>query len=527
MPTLSHVQFTKGSRLRQQSFDLCLILTTVALFYLAFPTGGYPSLTWLVLLPVLTALHNQNAYQAFMMGFLAALLGWLFSIWWVVPGLTAITYSHENLMIPLVLLYCCLCAIPYALACGLHIYLHWNRSIHGALLSALTLTALVNYSPQILPGNLAHALYSEPKLIQSADIGGVPLVFLVIHSIGFLLAYAVTMNKENSLKRIYAVGLALIIFTANYSYGHYRLNQEHTTSKAATKTLKVAMIQPNISVEHRTRQHWQLIAPDLMSMIATLTQSERLDLVILPELPTPVSYQYYDFDRMIINQSLNNTPLLYTAIEPMGETLEDTNGYFNTIELIVDKRVQQKYSKQVLLPFGEYLPLEETFPWMRSLFPYVPNYKAGKTDTLLTLKGNENSILALGLICYEAVFPDIVATNISAGGELLINTSNDAWFGKSAGQKVHLALSTFRSVEFRKTMIRTTNNGISVIIDPYGRQITSSKIAPHTRGYSVSTIKLFPRQSFFQQYPNLIKWLILVITAFAIVITLLIKKKGH
>ena len=509
----------------KQSLDLCLVLATVILFYLAFPTGGYSIVTWFVLFPVLISLKNQNTHQAFIIGFLAALLGWLFSIWWVVPGLSNITYSSPNLIIPFVLLYCCLSALPYALGCWLHVYLNWGKSIHGAFLSALSLTALVNYTPQILPGNLAHALYNEPKLIQSAHIGGVPLVFFIIHCVGFLMANAVTIDRSNRYKRVYSIVLALTVFSANYLYGDFRINQGDSANAGLTKNINVAMIQPNISIESRTREDWHQVAPEIMSMIYKVTQSEQVDLVILPELPVPVSFQYFDYDKTIINQSLSNTALLLTAIQPIGDEIDDKKGYYNTIELIVNKTVKQRYSKQLLVPFGEYLPFADTLPWLKSIFPYIPNYKQGETDTMFTLKTDEHSINAIPLICYEAVFPDIIGHNINAGGELLINTSNDAWFGKTAGQSVHLALSTFRSIEFRKNMIRATNNGISVIIDSYGRQIASSKITTHTRGYSVTTVNVSPKNSFYQQHPNMIKWLILIITAFGIVITLIFNLK--
>ena len=514
------IKLINKAKFWKQSCDLCLILTTVALFYLAFPTGGYSSVTWFALIPVLISLKNQNTRQAFIIGFLAALLGWLFSIWWVVPGLSDITYSSANLIIPFVLLYCCFSALPYAVVSWLHVYLNWGKSIHGAFLSALSLTALVNYTPQILPGNLAHALYDAPKLIQSADIGGVPLVFFIIHSVGFLLATAITLDKAKYYQRFGAIFLAIALFSTNYLYGDFRIKQGDSINTDTAKKLNVAMIQPNIAIKNRTREDWQQIAPDLMSMIYKVTQSEQVDLVILPELPVPVSFQYFDFDKAILNQSLAKKALLLTAIQPLAEESGDKKGFYNTIELIVNNDIQQRYSKQVLLPFGEYLPLADTFLWLKSVFPFVPNYKQGASDTLFTVKAKEHSIKVIPLICYEAVFSDIIRDNVKAGGELLINTSNDAWFGDTAGQKVHLALSTFRSIEYRKAMIRTTNNGISVIIDPYGRQIESSKITPYTRGYSVTTVSVLPSKSFYQQHPYMIKWLILIITAFGIVMTL-------
>jgi apolipoprotein N-acyltransferase len=523
------MQVKKKSRSEfwQQLPELLLILLTVALFYLAFPTGGYGYLAWFVLIPVFLALKNQNKRHAFSTGFLAATLGWILSIWWVVPGLSSITSSSPSLIVPLVLLYCCLSALPYALGAWFHVYLRCGKSVYGALLSALIFTILVNYTPQILPGNLAHALYEQPILIQSADIGGVPLVFFIIHSVSFLLANAITIGKSDRTQAICCVLLAISIFGVNYIYGNFKINQGDSAVHESVKTINVAMVQPNISIKNRTREDWQALAPELMELISGITQKEQVDLVILPELPIPISFQYFDFDTALFNQLATHTRLLLTAIQPVGDELGDNYGYFNTMELIDNKHPVQQYAKQVLLPFGEYLPFEEIFPWLRTIFPYAPNYKNGNGDVLFELPLQDQSIKVVPLICYEAVFPDIVGQGIKAGGELLINTSNDAWFGGSKGQSVHLALSTFRSVEYRKVMIRNTNNGISVIIDPYGRQIPSSKITPHTRGYSVTSLNIRPSESIYQQHPNIIKWLIFAFAAFGIIKAMRINIKNR
>ena len=386
---------------------------------------------------------------------------------------------------------------------------------------------MVNYTPQILPGNLAHALYDKPVFIQAADIGGVPLVFFIIHSVCFLLSNAITIDKEHNSQRIGCFLLAIAVFCANYSYGYLKINQSNTVPVEGVRDIKVAMVQPNISIENRTRKDWHDIAPDIMDMISEITETKHVDVVILPELPMPISFQYFEFDKNILKKSLSNTSLLLTAIKPLGEELEDSKGYFNTMEFITNNQLKQSYAKQVLLPFGEYLPFEDTLPWLRDIFPYTPNYKQGHANTLFELQLQDKSINVVPLICYEAVFSSIVGQGVYMGGDLLINTSNDAWFGESAGQRVHLALSTFRSIEYRKTLIRSTNNGISVIIDPYGYQIASSKIKPHTRGYSVTSLNIFQINSFYQQYPNVIKWLIFALSAFGIAMTISINIRNR
>jgi len=185
------------------------------------------------------------------------------------------------------------------------------------------------------------------------------------------------------------------------------------------------------------------------------------------------------------------------------------------MEFINNQEVKQDYAKQVLLPFGEYLPFEQQLPWLRKIFPFAPNYQAGKQSVLFTIKNSQgSSIKAIPLICYEAVFSDRVAIGIKEGGEFMINSSNDAWFNHPAGKRVHLALSLFRSIEYRQYLVRATNTGLSGVINPYGRFVKGSQIAADTQGYSVVEIAIDLQPSFYQQFPYLIKIIFLLLSLF-------------
>ncbi len=495
----------------KQFFDLLMVITTVALFYFAFPSGGFSHLTWFALVPVVIALNNNSGRNAFFLGLLAATLGWMCSIWWAVSGISEITSTPTNLVIPLVFIFCFLSALPYAVACWLHVRLKLGYSVMGAISSAVIFTVLVNYIPHILPGNLAHALYQKPLFIQFADLGGVPLVFFIIHCVNFLLANAITLIKINKHQSKGCFLLAVTLFFANIGYGQYRMAQSVAIDDNQRKTIHIAMLQPNIDIKHRTRNDWKTQQTILTPVLDEIEQNQRIDLVVFPEVPVPISYQYYPEDKLYFEKHLPSKVLLLTTIKPANNSFEGvTNkeaGYFNTMELITEKRLVQEYSKQVLLPFGEYIPFQKSMPWLKDLFPYAPNYKPGSQTTLLTLKNKDNDIKVIPLICYEAVFTDIVGNGVQKGGEILINSSNDDWFGDIAGKKTHYALSLFRTIEYRKHLVRTTNTGISGIITPYGRLLDSSKINDNILGYSVNKIDIQSITSFYSQYPNLIKYL--------------------
>ena len=360
---------------QQQTIDLALALSTVILFYLAFPSGGYAELTWLVIVPILIAIHGKPAKYAFKLVMLTATLGWIVSIWWVIPALADITLSPANIFIPFVFLFCVFAALPYGISAWLHCRYQMYNSIGGVLTSALILTILNNALPHLLPGNLAHALYLETELIQLASIGGVAIVFFIIHSTSFLIAYAFSHYRIEKRKSISAALFALAIIMSNTLFGNYSINAiTESVNKNSPGDLTVTLVQPNISIQHRTRADWQKISGDIKQLL-TKANTANTDLIIMPEVPVPISSTHYQFDKKLFNQAANETPLMLAAISPLNGD-KNLTSYFNTTELIANNDTQV-YKKQMLLPFGEYLPYEQEFPILRELFPNAPNYQPG------------------------------------------------------------------------------------------------------------------------------------------------------
>jgi len=125
----------------------------------------------------------------------------------------------------------------------------------------------------------------------------------------------------------------------------------------------------------------------------------------------------------------------------------------------------QYYDKEHLVPFGEYMPLEKWVPF-KQLVQAAGNFKPGVENRPLKLDG-----VALGmLICYEAIFPDLAQQQVERGANVLVNISNDAWFGNTSAPGQHLDLATMRAVEQGRWLVRCTNTGISAFIDPVGRK---------------------------------------------------------
>ncbi len=140
--------------------------------------------------------------------------------------------------------------------------------------------------------------------------------------------------------------------------------------------------------------------------------------------------------------------------------------FFNRAFLIgTDGELKASYDKRHLVPFGEYVPFGDLFPFISKLAQGAGDFKPGTSPA--PLKCGD---LALGmLICYEAIFPELAQERVAAGANVLVNISNDAWFGDSPAPRQHLDLSLLRAVEQGRYLIRATNTGVSAFIDPKGR----------------------------------------------------------
>ncbi len=141
--------------------------------------------------------------------------------------------------------------------------------------------------------------------------------------------------------------------------------------------------------------------------------------------------------------------------------------YFNTA-LLADKdgSIKGRYDKQYLLAFGEYLPFGDTFPILYDWSPNSSHFSSGTSLEPLPFGAHKISTL----ICYEDILPGFVNEMVQhADPDLLVNLTNDAWFGDSTEPWIHLALAKLRAVEHRRYLVRSTNSGVSALIDPVGR----------------------------------------------------------
>jgi len=170
-----------------------------------------------------------------------------------------------------------------------------------------------------------------------------------------------------------------------------------------------------------------------------------------------------------------NTPILYGGITWEYAGIEDggvEEVKYNTAVLLDEVgRVVDTYDKNYLLAFGEYIPFGDTFPELYNMFP-SGKFEAGTDVKVFDFKGFRLGVM----VCYEDILPKFTRRLADKDPNVIINVTNDAWFGKNSEPYLHLALATFRSIENRVSLVRSTNTGVSAIVSPTGELVQQTSL---------------------------------------------------
>jgi apolipoprotein N-acyltransferase len=177
--------------------------------------------------------------------------------------------------------------------------------------------------------------------------------------------------------------------------------------------------------------------------------------------------------------------------------------------------VALRYHKIRLVPFGEFVPLQPLLTlggrYGAKLVQQVADFSPGAEYAIADVGGAHVS----SFICYEAIFPDLVREFTARGADLLVNMTNDAWYGRTSAPYQHFAMAAFRAVENRKYLVRAANTGITAVVDPHGR--TLEKTALFERTTLVRDVPIVPGQTFYSRHGDVFAW---ACCAIALVLTL-------
>jgi apolipoprotein N-acyltransferase len=285
-----------------------------------------------------------------------------------------------------------------------------------------------------------------------------------------MLAIARLQKRTLPWKRAAIVGIPPLAVAL--VYGAIRIAQTDARVKDAPKA-RVGLVQANMSLLGKRREKNEGLRRHL-DLTRELENKGKLDLVVWSETSVMAPQNEDVAPAMYRAQFAASlgVPAIFGAV--LVREVNDVRGYvlFNSA-LLTDARgeVTGRYDKQFLLAFGEYLPFGEQFPSMYEISKNSGRFTPGKSLKPLPLGDHEIATF----ICYEDIIPSFVRSIVKSGNpDLLVNMTNDAWFGDTTEPWIHLALAKMRAIEHRRFFIRSTNSGVSAVIDPVGRVLATS-----------------------------------------------------
>ncbi|MBT8369822.1 MAG: apolipoprotein N-acyltransferase, partial [Desulfobacterales bacterium] len=329
-------------------------------------------------------------------------------------------------------------------------------------------------------GYLGHSQYSRLQLIQISDILGVyglsALIALANGTIFISLLYFSKKRWQDKkiTKQLVAGSIITLIvgITLALSYGHRRLKTIDSLIAASPKA-RIAVVQGNIDQAIKWNPAFQIDTIKKYNRLSSTISEQRPDLIIWPESAAPFYFLYDVKPSEMVFKGIRQTATDYLIGSPSFSRADDVVQYYNSAYLVSPhKKSMSRYDKTHLVPFGEYVPFKKWLPFLGKIVAQVGDFKAGQEGKTLPWRQE-----LLGVqICYEIIFPNLSRALVNNDASLLINITNDAWFGKTSGPYQHFSMAVFRAVENRRALARSANTGISGFVDPAGRVMASTAL---------------------------------------------------
>jgi apolipoprotein N-acyltransferase len=446
------------------------------LLVLSFPKFDLDLLAWIGLVPLFIALEGKKPFRAFSLSFVT---GWclftgIFYWIWTITAFNLLDYL-------LLAIYLSIYLGTFGLALS---FIRSRTTLPLALMAPPFWVALEYLRahagflgvPWML---LGHSLFLHPMIIQVTSLTGVYGLSFLIVLVNAVLAEAIASVRLNSWADLRhtasRLNLNMIIIAASFLGGSLIYGVWVLSEGPLEEGIRVAVVQGNIPQDRKWDQAFRA---EILDRHIALTQKVAVShpkLIIWPETAVPGDVQH--------------DPAL---LQELGGMARETGSYLligsSAIAKFADKKLAGKqfnslvlfspngtiageYRKQILVPFGEYTPLRGIMRWSEAVAAPRQDILAGDRSTLFTMGS-----LAFGAtLCWENVFPDLFREFVKGGARLMINATNEAWFGDTAAPYQFLAMSVFRAAENRVAVVRSANTGISAFIDPYGRIVEQLK----------------------------------------------------
>lgn len=467
---------------------------------LAFPLYGLRLLAFIALVPLLVGVRDLSPLRALALGLFAGVLFYTVNLSWLMVAMVEFGRLPRGVGVILLLLLAGYVALFLGIFCALYAWLRPASPWLELLLPPALWTGLEVLRAHALTGFpwafLAYTQAQELGLIRVATWAGMYGVSFLIVLANAAIALLLTRRTEG-LARVRVAAGALALGAAMVGLGAWG-------SRPADdgRELRVALIQGNIPQGLKWSPEWRQATAEIYRRLTLDVAETRPDLIVWPETALPfflgpdlaarewVARLATEADSSLLIGSLD----VEQASPPH---------YLNSAFLVSPGgEITQKYDKIHLVPFGEYVPLKRLLFFAQKLTQgAVGDFSPGTGRTVFALPGARFGVT----ISYEVYFPHEVRRFFLNGADFLVNITNDAWYGRTAAARQHMAMAVFRSVENGAYLVRAANTGISGVVDPQGR-VTHEIGEIFTRGTLGATIRVARRETLYTRYGDVFAW---------------------
>jgi apolipoprotein N-acyltransferase len=491
--------------------DLLLSFLSGILLILSFPNFDVEFLAWFALVPLLYAIEGKGPYRSFKLGCLSGIVSFLGILYWIVVAV----HTYGNIpLIPSVLILLLL-VVYLSLFIGAFTFLtrliQLGSGIQTFLFTPFLWVALEYLRSLLLTGfpwaNLGYSQYLNLPFIQMADVTGaygLSFVILMVNATLFWILHQ-WPKKIFPLKEALVTAVLLLGFLI---YGYAKMGRVDR-QMIQNPPLKIGLVQGDIDQSIKWDEAFQLETLKIYEKLSLRVAEDKPHLIIWPETATPFFFQdAKEYHPLILDiPRKTNAFLLFGS--PSYKINKGRVNHYNSAYLVSPSgELVGKYDKIHLVPFGEYVPMQDLFFFIGSLGEGIGDFKSGKEIYNFSLPQGKFGVL----ICFEIIFPDLCRKFVKKGANFLVTITNDAWFGRTSAPYQHFSMAAFRAVENRVFVARAANTGITGIIDPKGKILKEGGI--FERGTMNGTIRLSNRKTFYTLHGDVFAWACSVFSIF-------------
>ena len=482
----------------------------------AFPRVNQAWLGWMAWVPLIIFIARaKNRREAFCGGWLSGVVGYFILLWWMPNVMTSYGGMPSFLSWAAYALLIAVLACYPAAVCAFARHLILRRGERWLLLFPfiwMTMELASSVSPiGGFPWLLAG--YTQTRfltVIQVADITGIYGVSFLLVCVNTAIAWFIIkyfLEKKRGSETFTPLLASALLVAGALVYGHIAVNRWEKSEAP----FRAALLQGNLSVDEPYNVLYEKFEQGYIRMADSLAPGS-VDILVLPESPSPKLFQGDESYRRAMEGLARRYPLglVLSNINYEEQRDDETWTHFNSAFFLAgDGSLSGVYDKIHLVPFGEYIPYKKLLFFAETISKEMGGFDAGRELRILPLGGKP----ANAVICFEAVFPDLVRRFTERGSRLIVNLTNDGWYGVSAAPFHHLEIARARAVENRRYFLRAANTGFSAVIEPTGRIASMTGLGEEA--ICLGNFGFIEEKTLYSRYGNVFVLLCVIITVFA------------